>query len=139
MLFEQSDIMIRTFGIERYIQAIKNRMINILVTQNEGKSRQKIVKMLENDFNDNNYSQVIRKAFQQSSRAPRIDINSAEGKHAMSYIEVLENYVQPSNNGFLLTISKDYLKNALEVEAYKTGNSIGRKMWLLEQLNLTQV
>ncbi len=137
--FEQSDIIIRTFGIDRYIQAIKNRAVNSLVAQNKGKTREEIVKMVENDFNSNNYAQVVKDAFKGSVNAQKIDINSVEAKLAKTYIEALENYVQPDDKGLFLSIPKEYFKNALEDEAYKVGRKNGWKLWLLEQLNLTQV
>jgi len=138
--FEQADAVIRTFGIERYIQAQKNNLLHALKEKYKGtKTEAELLKMVEETAQKDKIEETIRKAFAESAKAPRISPASAEGQRAAKYLEGFEKYTGVKNSGFFLEMSNSYLKNPLEVEAYATGNKVKRQIGILENLNLETI
>lgn len=141
--FEQADQIIRTFGIERYIQAKKTYVYNQLAKMPEfanaspAKIQEEVLKFMEaNNFTDD----VIKAAFEKSISAPRINPNSVKGQRAKKYLEATENYQGLTRKNLIFTErSKSYLENPLEVEAYKIGNKTGAQVGIIEDLNLMNI
>lgn len=141
--FEQADQIIRTFGIERYIQAKKTYVYNQLAKMPEfanaspAKIQEEVLKFMEaNNFTDD----VMKAAFEKSISAPRINPNSVKGQRAKKYLEATENYEGLTRKNLIFTErSKSYLKNPLEVEAYKIGNKTGAQVGIIEDLNLMNI
>ena len=122
--FEQIDNVIRTFGIEKYIEALKKQTFNTLRSsaQYKGMADDTLIKFIEDDWTKNNAVENIIKAFQKSIEAERILPDSKLGHRAKIYLDAIENYTGLKNDGLLLEVSNAYRKNALEQEAYKTGS-----------------
>ncbi len=140
--FEQADQIIRTFGIERYIQAKKTNLFKQFsqMSQYKNASPEEINRAVEDWLKKNNLSDdTIRVAFAQSISAPRINPNSVKGRRAQKYLEATENYTGISKNGIFTSVSKDYLENPMEVEAYAFGKEAGRQTRIIEALNLISI
>ena len=135
--FEQADTIIRTFGIERYISALKNNMVKSLKASKKyaDKSNEQLQAIIDDNWAKNDIERTMREAFKGSINAPKINPASEMGKNAEVYLKANENYVG-IDNGFFISASKDYLKNPLEIEAYKTGNKSGLRALVLQNLNL---
>ena len=138
--FEQVDTVIRTYGIDRYIQAQKNGMLNRARQEYSAtKSESEIRKLVDEYFKENHVEEQIRTSFAESIKAARINPTSEAGKMAEKYISGIENYTGLTKKGLLTESTKDYLKNPLEVEAYSIGNKARRQVALIESLNLNAV
>lgn len=140
--FEQSDQIIRTFGIERYIQALKANLAKQIAAKAQYKdaSPEKIQQAVEEFLKNNNYTDdVIRSSFAQSIAAPRINPNSVKGQRAKKYLEARENYQGLTKDGILTKVTDEYLNNAMEVEAYALGKKAGRQVGIVEDLNLMHI
>lgn len=135
--FEQTDTIIRTFGIERYMAALKSNMLKSMKASKKysGKSEAQLQKIINDDWAKNDIEKTMKEAFKGSINAPRINPASEMGKNAEIYLKAHENYVG-LGNGLFVNISKDYKKNPLEIEAYKTGNKSGLRALILQNLNL---
>ncbi len=134
--FEQADTIIRTFGIERYMSALKNNMLKTLKKspKNAGKNDIQLQEIIDIHWAKNDIEKTMREAFKGSINAPKINPASEMGKNAEAYLKAQENYVG-LGDGLFISVSKDYIKNPLEVEAYKTGNRSGLKALILQNLN----
>ncbi len=140
--FEQSDQIIRTFGIERYIQALKANLAKQIAAKAQYKdaSPEKIQQAVEEFLKNNNYTDdVIRSSFAQSIAAPRINPNSVKGQRAKKYLEARENYQGLTKDGILTKVTDEYLNNAMEVEAYALGKKAGRQVGIIEDMNLLHI
>lgn len=140
--FEQSDQIIRTFGIERYIQALKANLAKQIAAKPQYKdaSPEKIQQAVEEFLKNNNYTDdVIKSSFAQSIAAPRINPNSVKGQRAKKYLEARENYQGLTKDGILTKVTDEYLNNAMEVEAYALGKKAGRQVGIIEDLNLQHI
>lgn len=140
--FEQADQIIRTFGIDRYIQAKKTYLYNI-ISQDPKYTKatpiqiqEEVSKLLKNS---NITDDSIKEAFKNSINAKKINPNSAKGQRAKKYLEATENYQGLSRKGILTEISKEYLENALELEAYAMGKKTGKQLGIVENLNLKNI
>lgn len=138
--FEQTDKIIRTFGIERYMDALKINTLKSLKASGKyaDKSDAQLQKIINDDWVKNDIEKTMRDAFKGPINAPKINPASEMGKKAEIYLKAHENYVG-INDGLFISISKDYKKNPLEVEAYKTGNRSGLRALILQNLNLTSL
>lgn len=140
--FEQSDQIIRTFGIERYIQALKANLAKQIAAKAQYKdaSPEKIQQAVEEFLKNNNYTDdVISSSFAQSIAAPRINPNSVKGQRAKKYLEARENYQGLTKDGILTKVTDEYLNNAMEVEAYALGKKAGRQVGIIEDMNLLHI
>lgn len=140
--FEQADQIIRTFGIERYIQAKKTNLFKQFsqMPQYKNASREQISAAVDEWLIQNNYTDdVIKAAFAKSISAPRINPASAKGQRAQKYLEATENYQGLKKDNFLTTATKEYLENPMEVEAYSMGKKAGRQVGIIEDLNLMYI
>lgn len=139
--FEQADQIIRTFGVERYIQAIKTRVFNDLCKMPKySKCKpEEVMKIVENEMKEQNIVKTIRTSFASSISAPRINPNSVKGQRVQKYLDATENYQGLTTDGILTKASKEYLNNALEVEAYAIGKKTGRQVGIIEDLNLMNI
>ncbi len=137
--FQQADSVIRTFGIDRYIQALKNGAIYRLSKSAEyaGKTKEEIAKIAEEEFKNSKFEEQIRKAFEKSTAGKKISPTSEEGLQAQKYMEALEQY-PTIGNGIVFTGGKDYYSNLLEKEAYPLGRAAKRKFKIFERLNLKE-
>jgi hypothetical protein len=135
--FEQTDTIIRTFGIERYMSALKSNMLKSMKSSKQyaGKSDAQLQELINNDWVKNDIEKTMREAFKGSINAPKINPSSEIGKKAAIYLKAHENYVG-IDGGLFINISKDYKKNPLEIEAYKSGNKSGLRALILQNLNL---
>ena len=139
--FEQSDQIIRTFGIERYIQALKANLAKQIAAKPQYKdaSPEKIQQAVEEFLKNNNYTDdVIKSSFAQSIAAPRINPNSVKGQRAKKYLEARENYQGLTKDGILTKVTDEYLNNAMEVEAYALGKKAGRQVGIID-INLLYI
>lgn len=135
--WKQADTIIRTFGIERYINALRKRGINILSKNPEYKSRSaaELMEIVNKKFN----ADTIKEAFAGSVKAPKIELGSDLGRKAQEYLTATENYVPLKKNGIMTTATKEYLGNALEKESYALQNRSTLWTTILENLNLRTV
>lgn len=138
--FEQIDNVIRTFGIDRYIQALKANMFKVYrnSSQYENMSDDAIKELIEQDWTAQNLAGSIKKAFANSIDAEKISANSNLGQEAKIYLNAIENYspAYKKVNMFMSEISEDYRKNPLEIEAYKTGKDNAIYTQILELLQI---
>lgn len=134
---EQSYAVIQTYGIDAYISALKTRVTRLLAKTPEYKncSTDELRQIVEKETN----SDAIKKAFSGAINAPKIDKNSELGKKAKEYLDATANYVPLEKDGILVTASKDYKTNLLEVEAYKKQRNSLIATTILENLNLSCV
>ena len=134
---EQSYAVIQTYGIDAYISALKTRVTRLLAKTPEYKncSTDELRQIVEKETNGD----AIKKAFSGAINAPKIDKNSELGKKAKEYLDATANYVPPEKDGILVTASKDYKTNLLEVEAYKKQRNSLIATTILENLNLSCV
>ena len=135
--FEQTDAIIRTFGIEKYIEALKAKTLKSLKANilNSGKSEKELLEAVDRQFIK--LEPEIKKAFVKSIQAEKINPNSALGKRASKYLKSLSNYETPDPNNPLNPLSVyKYYCNGLEKGAYKTGLLTKFFTSFLERLNL---
>lgn len=135
--FEQTDAIIRTFGIEKYIEALKAKTLKNLKSNilNCGKSEKELLEAVNKQFK--NLEPKIKEAFASSIQAEKIAPNSAIGKRANKYLKSLSNYETPDQNNPLNPLSVyRYYNNGLEKGAYKTGLLTKFFTSFLERLNL---
>ena len=141
--FEQADQIIRTFGIDRYIQAGKTNLCKLFAQypQYKNSSPQEIRAAVDEWLIRNNYTDdVIKEAFAKSISAPRINPASAKGQRAQKYLEATENYHGIKKDSLIFTeITREYKTNPLEVEAYAVGEKAGRQVGIVEDLNLMHI
>lgn len=141
--FEQFDSVIRTVGVDRYIQALKKQAFNILQRlYGAQKTEQELLNMVEESFRKDNIGETVKKAFEQSSKAPKIDPKSKEGIQALKYLDAIEQYQAPIKKdpfGIIVDIPKEYFNNLLEKEAYSAGRRAGFEMGVFENLNLISI
>ncbi len=136
--FEQTDAVIRTFGIDRYISAIRTQTMKSLSLKYPNKTQAQISKMVDDAFVRDNVEQQIRQGFAHCLNAPKIDPKSIEGQKAMKYLDAYESYVAPQSKdqfGIIVDMPDEYLTNALEKEAYKAGGKAGSYMSIFENLS----
>lgn len=137
--FEQADQVIRTFGIDRYVQALKTYTFKTLKNSTEYKniSDVDLMRIIEDDWIKNGTVENIKKAFAKSTKAEKILLDSDLGQKSKVYLDAIENYTGlKSENSFFLEVSDAYRKNALEKEAYKTGGLNNLYTWILQSLQI---
>ncbi len=135
--FEQTDAIIRTFGIEKYLEALKAKTLKNLKSNilNFGKPEKELQEAIDRQFIK--LEPEIKKAFAKSIQAEKINPNSALGKRASKYLKSLSNYETPDPNNPLNPLSVyKYYCNGLEKGAYKTGLLTKFFTSFLERLNL---
>ena len=135
--WKQSDAIIRTFGVERYIDALRKRTMNILSKEPQYKncSADELLEIVNKNINANE----IRQAFAGSVKAPKIELGSDLGKKAQEYLTATENYVPPKKDFIMTTATKEYLDNVLEKESYAVQKRAMGWTGILENLNLQSV
>ncbi len=139
--FEQIDQTIRTFGVERYIQALKQNNLNNLKASKEfiGKSDKELMAYIENSWENNKLEETIRKAFANSINGTKIGADTEIGKQAAKYLDSIENYSGLGKDEFYSNISNEYLSSLLEKEAYKTGTFEMIRTYIMNSLNLSSL
>ena len=87
--FEQADQVIRTFGIDRYIQALKIYTFKTLKNSAEYKniSDVDLMKIIEDDWIKNSTVENIKKAFAKSTKAEKILLDSDLGQKSKVYLD----------------------------------------------------
>lgn len=137
---EQTDSVIRTVGVDRYISALKKQALNKLKRSSNGKmSEQELLNKVEENFKQNKIAETVRESFAPSVKAAKIDPKSKDGIQAIKYLDAIENYHAPTSKdpfGLVFDMPKEYFQNLLEKEAYKTGRNEWLKMHIFERLNL---
>ena len=138
--FEQADSIIRTFGVDKYINALKNSKVKELKTlkQYAGKTEKELRKIVNDMYKEENFEQKIRESFKQSIQAQSIDPQSEAGIRAGEYLKALDGYVQPKR-GIMTTATKEYYENPMEKEAYAVGKKSRFWAHIFENLNLKTV
>lgn len=135
--WQETDIIIRTFGIEKYIEALKKRALKNLSKEPQYKncSADELLEIVNKNIN----ADEIRQAFAGSVRAPKIELGSDLGKKAQEYLTATENYVPPKKDFIMTTATKEYLTNKLEKGAYARQAKAALWTTILENLNLRTV
>lgn len=136
--WKQSDAIIRTFGVERYIDALRKRTMNILSKEPQYKkcSADELLQIVNKEIIN---ADEIRQAFASSIKAPKIELGSDLGKKAQEYLIATENYVPPKKDFIMTTATKEYLDNVLEKESYAVQKRAMGWTAILENLNLNSL